>query len=698
MRRELWGNSWYRTVVHHQTQVKYRVMANVTAVASPTASVFVAALNGDFHTIKTLLPAEANASTPEGYTPLSLAVSAQHMDVVRLLLREGAQLDAQDQDGVSALMHACMHGNAELTDLLLLHGARTELRNHQGETAASLAARYGRPASLGALFRADPSLVESTDGAGRTPLHWAAVSRHAPTVKYLLGRWEARVEAVDAEGNTPLHLVESQRDVALLLLHGSGSPPPRTERNLNGQTAAEAAEAVGASHVAEMLAPGGSDADGPWSIGELKLFSFLNRSPARRPPATTPPPSWVVNSSASHALVALSLVVAPKALSMGYGFSTALSSSVGLLLLAGAMGFVRDRWFEETGGSRKGAAATAAPVSAAILVGAVTACGYVHCAALVPQATLGVSMLATYGTVAALGGFWYLYTRVQRLDPGLLPGADPSHASRYWTSLERLQAGASSPLGVCERSELFLPPRAAYSKLSGGAIRAMDHDCPWVARCIGANNHAAFVGMLLFGELAIVLSELSMLWIVPPYPLHSWTDALSAESGLGCMDNGTDAACALAAAPAMAHARLALSGVPLLILLQAMLTPLLVCHVFFACANVTTREHFHWVQSAQATRGNRPSFPMPGSPHWRLYAPYDRGIWRNLLAFARGTRDAAHADGNSPSTKTTLADGVAGAGDHAAIPLRSMPEQRSAQGTSARLTRTSSSSVGAESV
>jgi hypothetical protein len=67
----------------------------------------------------------------------------------------------------------------------LLHGAQPQLQNNRGQTAASLAARYGRPAGLGVLFRADASLVEARDGCGRTPIHWAVVSAHTPTLKYV---------------------------------------------------------------------------------------------------------------------------------------------------------------------------------------------------------------------------------------------------------------------------------------------------------------------------------------------------------------------------------------------------------------------------------------------------------------------------------------------------------------------------------
>ena len=94
-------------------------VAVATAVAAPDdQTVFVAALQGDLATLKSVLPARANAATPEGYTPLSLAVSAGHVEACRLLLRAGARPDAQDRAGVTALMHSVMHGFAEIAKLL----------------------------------------------------------------------------------------------------------------------------------------------------------------------------------------------------------------------------------------------------------------------------------------------------------------------------------------------------------------------------------------------------------------------------------------------------------------------------------------------------------------------------------------------------------------------------------------------------
>ena len=48
-----------------------------------------------------------------------LAVSHGRLDIVKLLLECGADLNAQDDDGSTALMCACEHGHTDIVKLLL---------------------------------------------------------------------------------------------------------------------------------------------------------------------------------------------------------------------------------------------------------------------------------------------------------------------------------------------------------------------------------------------------------------------------------------------------------------------------------------------------------------------------------------------------------------------------------------------------
>ena len=73
---------------------------------SPTdAGIFVAALQGDLQTLRKHAQ-HVNSKTPEGYTPLSLCVSAGHTGCSAFLLREGAVADAADNGGTTGASHA----------------------------------------------------------------------------------------------------------------------------------------------------------------------------------------------------------------------------------------------------------------------------------------------------------------------------------------------------------------------------------------------------------------------------------------------------------------------------------------------------------------------------------------------------------------------------------------------------------------
>jgi hypothetical protein len=79
-------------------------------------------------------------------TLLHTAALYGHVAVARLLLRNGADLDAVDTQLATPLMWAASWGHAELVGLLLDAGASPELRDSSGECAAEKARDVGQPA------------------------------------------------------------------------------------------------------------------------------------------------------------------------------------------------------------------------------------------------------------------------------------------------------------------------------------------------------------------------------------------------------------------------------------------------------------------------------------------------------------------------------------------------------------------------
>lgn len=74
-------------------------------------------------------------------TGLMLAAQEGHVEVMRLLIDAGAELNARQSRRWTALMYAAERSRADAVGLLLAKGANTALKNEGGDTAAALAAQ-----------------------------------------------------------------------------------------------------------------------------------------------------------------------------------------------------------------------------------------------------------------------------------------------------------------------------------------------------------------------------------------------------------------------------------------------------------------------------------------------------------------------------------------------------------------------------
>ncbi len=77
---------------------------------------------------------------PTGETSLSYACKSGNLEIVRVLLEQGAGVNAAQTDGLTPLMLACQGGYLEVARLLLAHHASKMAVNVGGYTAYSLTA------------------------------------------------------------------------------------------------------------------------------------------------------------------------------------------------------------------------------------------------------------------------------------------------------------------------------------------------------------------------------------------------------------------------------------------------------------------------------------------------------------------------------------------------------------------------------
>ncbi len=106
----------------------------------------IGAINvGDIDYLKSVLtadPALILQHDTVGDTLLMKAAQGRYVDIVLLLLKNGALLDAGNHAGYTALMHAVMHDRIDNVELLLHAGARACITNNEGHRAIDLAMAY----------------------------------------------------------------------------------------------------------------------------------------------------------------------------------------------------------------------------------------------------------------------------------------------------------------------------------------------------------------------------------------------------------------------------------------------------------------------------------------------------------------------------------------------------------------------------
>ena len=87
---------------------------------------------------------DINLPNEENYwTALHLATSNGKVDVVNLLLRNGAKVNAKTKDGMTALHIAAKNGNKQIIEILLKKGIEIDLQDIEGSTALHIAISNG---------------------------------------------------------------------------------------------------------------------------------------------------------------------------------------------------------------------------------------------------------------------------------------------------------------------------------------------------------------------------------------------------------------------------------------------------------------------------------------------------------------------------------------------------------------------------
>lgn len=122
----------------------------------------------------------------------------QFQEVIKLLIRSGANIDAQDDDGDTALHAAAQAGDLDMVRLLISKKARVSVKNDSGKSALDLACAGNKSKVIEHLLKHGATC--EPDALGRTELHEAIEGGCDADIIKLFVSKGVNVNAKDNEG------------------------------------------------------------------------------------------------------------------------------------------------------------------------------------------------------------------------------------------------------------------------------------------------------------------------------------------------------------------------------------------------------------------------------------------------------------------------------------------------------------------
>jgi ankyrin repeat protein len=199
----------------------------ITAHAQETGTPFYQAIRGnDLGAVRALVQKSGvDAKDSRGTTPLMYAAAVGSLDVMKMLMEGGADVNAKNTFDATALMWAA--GDIDKVRLLLSKGADVKAKSKIGRTPLLLAAFHDGASEIVRLMIDHGADVMARDKDGASGLEAAASVNDSESVRLLLSKG-ADANAKDAANLTPLLQAAWNGDrnaevVKLLLEHGASS-------------------------------------------------------------------------------------------------------------------------------------------------------------------------------------------------------------------------------------------------------------------------------------------------------------------------------------------------------------------------------------------------------------------------------------------------------------------------------------------
>jgi uncharacterized delta-60 repeat protein len=221
---------------------------------------------GNIELVRLLLKSGADVSvrstSSTGSSPLLFAIGLRHLAIAEALVEAGADVNQAGRDGQSPLCMASARGYRDGADWLLAKGARLDQFGNEDTVGVRhpplTVALIGGQVLLAEFLLSKGASIESTNSNGDTPLRHLAMAPSADMAAFLLERGAA-IDGRRASGVTALMLaaLNGRMETVRLLIAKGANPTLKASRHKAlqpGETGVEDAEALAARHGHEQVA------------------------------------------------------------------------------------------------------------------------------------------------------------------------------------------------------------------------------------------------------------------------------------------------------------------------------------------------------------------------------------------------------------------------------------------------------------
>ncbi len=193
---------------------------------SNESPIYTASKSNNIDGVKLLLNYKYQiVSKKEDSDPLYVAAQEGNLEICRILLANGADIEIKFREGYRPIYVAAQRGRMSVVKYLYETGADIDMKCINGSTPLYIASQEGRTDAVKYILDKSKKSLDAPFKRGFSPTYVAARNGHASVIKILLDAG-ADLELADLEGSTPIYVAaqNGHTEAVQILLEVGANP------------------------------------------------------------------------------------------------------------------------------------------------------------------------------------------------------------------------------------------------------------------------------------------------------------------------------------------------------------------------------------------------------------------------------------------------------------------------------------------